>query len=422
MVDMELPIKIRDEVEEYCKKKGINGEKKNEIIDKVKHFYLRAMYDPEEAMGVVSAQSLSEPATQMTMRTYHFAGTAGIQVTLGLPRLAEIFDAKKEPETPSMTIYLEPKQNTEVNAIEIAKKIKEVKLRDFILSDIIDLINLTISCHMDVEKMKRFDLDPKNLAKHVKIKNIDVEVKGKDLVITSKKSDNVNLHKLKFKLLESHIKGVKNISHVIVSKEERSDEWIISTLGSNLHKVLSIEGVDTTRTTCNNPFEIYDVFGVEAARNSIISEAVGTIEEQGLGVDIRYVSILADLMTSNGRIMGIGRYGIAGNKDSVLARMAFEETKKHIIAAAIEGMRDPLKGHVENIIMNQVIPMGTGAFTLVGRMPEIKAEEKEGEAEEAGPSKESKEAEPKKEKKSKAKKAPAKKAPAKAAKKAAKKK
>jgi len=370
----ELPLKIREEIEEYCKKKGIEGEKKHEMAEKVKHFYRMSMYDPEEAVGVVSAQSLSEPATQMTMRTYHFAGTAGIQVTLGLPRLAEIFDAKKEPETPSMTIYLDTEHGSETKAIEIAKKIKEVKLKDFVLSNVIDLTNLTIACHMDVEKLKRFDVDMKDLPKHVKLKNIDVEAKGKELIIMPKKADNVNLHKLKYKLLETHIKGVKNISHVIVSKDE-GDEWVISTLGSNLHKVLAIEGVDTTRTTCNNPFEIYDVFGVEAARNSIIKEAVGTIEEQGLGVDIRYVSMLADLMTSGGKIMGIGRYGIAGNKDSVLARMAFEETKKHIISAAIEGMRDPLKGHVENIIMNQVIPMGTGAFTLVGRMPEIKVEQ-----------------------------------------------
>ncbi len=378
MVNMkDLPLRIREEIEDYCRKKGISEELKREIIEKVKPFYRKALYDPEEAVGVVSAQSLSEPATQMTMRTYHFAGTAGIQVTLGLPRLIEIYDAKKEPETPSMTIYLGPEYSTkEKKAIEIAKKIKEVKLRDFVVSHVIDLINLTVTCQLDVEKLKKFDLEPKNLVKHIKLKNIDTEVKGKELIALSKKTEGVNLHKLKYKLLESHIKGVKNISHVIVSKDEKG-EWVISTLGSNLSKILDIEGVDSTRTTCNNPFEIYDVLGVEAARNAIIKEAISTIEEQGLGVDVRYVSMLADMMTSIGRIMGIGRYGIAGNKDSVLARMAFEETKKHIISAAIEGMKDPLRGHVENILMNQVIPMGTGAFTLVGRMSRAKKEVEE---------------------------------------------
>ena len=378
---MVLPLKIMEEIEDYCRKNDIVGGKRDEITEKVKLFYNKALYDPEEALGVVSAQSLSEPATQMTMRTYHFAGTAGIQVTLGLPRLIEIYDAKKEPETPSMKIYLKSDYNTESKAIDIAKKIKELKLGDFVISNVIDLINLTIACHLDFEKLKKFGLEPKNLVKHIKLKNIDIEIKGKELIATSKKTENINLHKIKYKLLESHIMGVKNISHVIVSKDER-DEWMITTLGSNLKKVLNIECVDPNRTICNNPFEIKDVLGIEAARNSIIKEAVDTIEEQGLGVDVRYVSVLADLMTSSGDIMGIGRYGIAGHKDSILARMAFEETKKHIITAAIEGVKDPLRGHVENILMNQVIPMGTGAFTLVGRMPRAKKEVKEKETEE----------------------------------------
>jgi DNA-directed RNA polymerase subunit A" len=283
---MVLPLKIMEEIEDYCRKKDISEGKKNDIVEKVKLFYNKALYDPEEAVGVVSAQSLSEPATQMTMRTYHFAGTAGIQVTLGLPRLIEIYDAKKEPETPSMKIYLKPEYNKELKAIDIAKKIKELKLGDFVISDVIDLINLTVSCHLDFEKLKKFGLEPKKLVKHIKLKNIDIEIKGKDLIATSKKTENINLHKIKYKLLESHIMGVKNISYVIVSKDER-DEWMITTLGSNLRKVLNIDGVDPNRTICNNPFEIKDVLGIEAARNSIIKEAVDTIEEQGLGVDIR---------------------------------------------------------------------------------------------------------------------------------------
>jgi len=375
VMNLELPPKVRKDVEKYISERKMPEKEGKEIMEMVRKFYNKALYDPEEAVGVVTAQSLSEPATQMTMRTYHFAGTAGIQVTLGLPRLIEIFDAKKEPETPSMTIYLKPDHQTETKSIEVAKKIKEVKLRDFVISDVIDLVNLTVKCRLDSAKLKKFELEPKDLLKHIKLKNIDCEVNGNELIGTSKKTDNVNLHKLKYKLLESHIEGVKGVSHVIVSKDER-DEWFITTLGSNLKKVFEIEGVDPSRTVCNNPFEIYDILGVEAARNSIIREAVGTIGEQGLGVDVRYVTILADLMTSTGSIMGIGRYGIAGNKDSVIARMAFEETKKHIISASIEGMKDPLKGHVENIIMNQLIPMGTGAFDLIGRIPEGKKPER----------------------------------------------
>ncbi len=312
--------------------------------------------------------------THNTMRTYHFAGTAGIQVTLGLPRLIEIYDAKKSPETPSMTIYLQPEFNSQEKTVEVAKRIKEVKLKDFVVNDVIDLINLTIKAGINTKKLKKFGLEMKDIFRHIKIKNIDVETEGSNVIVTSKKTENVNIHKLKYKVLESHIKGVKGISHVIVSRDEKG-EWNISTLGSNLKKIFEIEGVDPSRTISNNIFEIYDLLGVEAARNAIIREAVNTVEEQGLGVDIRYVTLLADLMTSEGTVMGIGRYGVAGNKESVIARMAFEETKKHIIAASIEGMRDPLRGHVENIIMNQVIPMGTGAFKLLGKIPRAYAEQ-----------------------------------------------
>lgn len=411
MTGIELPPKIRKEVEEYAREKGLELHK---LIARVTEYYSQAMYDPEEAVGVVTAQSLSEPATQMTMRTYHFAGTAGIQVTLGLPRLIEIFDAKKEPETPSMTIYIKPEYNTQDKAVEVAKKIREVRLADFVAGDVIDLINLTIKCNLNVEKMKRFGLEMSEVVKHIKLKNIDVETSGSSVIITSKKTESINLHKLKYKVLETHIKGVKDISHVIVTKDE-NEEWIISTLGSNLKKIFEIEGVDPYRTTSNNIFEIYETLGVEAARNAIIREAVNTIEEQGLGVDMRYVSLLADLMTSGGKIMGIGRYGIAGNKDSILARMAFEETKKHIISASIEGIKDPLKGHVENIIMNQIIPIGTGAFQLVGRVPGMTVRSAEEEEAESTPKeavaekeeeKEPKEAKESKETKKKAAKAP----------------
>ncbi len=315
--------------------------------------------------------------THNTMRTYHFAGVAGIQVTLGLPRLIEIYDAKKKPETPSMTIHLMKDYQSEEKALKVAKKIKEVKLRDFVVGDVIDLINLVIRLKLNKKKLRDFNLDVEDLKKHIKIKNVDVDVQGSEISVTSKKTENINLHKLKYKVMESHIEGVKGISHVIVSKEDEG--WIISTLGSNLKKILAVEGVDPTKTTCNNIFEICSVLGIEAARNAIIQEAVHTIEEQGLGVDPRYVSLLADLMTYSGNIMGIGRYGIAGSKPSVIARMSFEETKKHIINASINGERDSLRGQVENIIMNQVIPLGTGAFRLIGRFPgeQIPREERE---------------------------------------------
>lgn len=363
-----LPPKIKKEVQKYIEENHIPESKKNDFLEQIKALYQKALYSPEEPIGVVTAQSLSEPATQMTMRTYHFAGTAGIQVTLGLPRMLEIFDARKEPKTPTMTVYIQPNFQPLDKVKKIAENIKEVKVKDVILSTLIDLSDAMITCRLDLNKLKVMDVDPQKLAKQVKIRNTSTTIEGDSLLIKPKKKDLSVLHKLKYTLLESHMKGIKGISQVIVSKER--GEWVINTLGSNLKKVFEIEGVDYARTTTNNIFEVHDVLGIEAAREAIVKQTTFTMDEQGLIVDIRYVMLLADLMCASGEIRAIGRYGISGKKASPLVRASFEETKKHLTAAAIKGETDPLKGTIENIMLNQVAPIGTGVYELVGRIPE----------------------------------------------------
>ncbi|UCD03031.1 MAG: DNA-directed RNA polymerase subunit A'' [Candidatus Aenigmatarchaeota archaeon] len=328
----------------------------------------RHLYNPEEAIGVIAAQSLSEPATQMTMRTYHFAGTAGIQVTLGLPRIIEIFDARKDLATPTMEIHLLKEHQTPEKAKKVAENIKEVKLKDLLISDVIDLTNLEIICKLDPKMMKQLDIDMDYIKKAIKLKKVKVESEGNELRVASTTLDVKNLHKLKYKLLELHIKGIKGVTQAIISKE-RGEEWIINTLGSNLKKVMKIEGVNPYKSSCNNIFEVMDVLGIEAARNAIIRQARYTLDEQGLNVDVRYIMLLADLMTFTGQIKAIGRYGIAGEKASVLARAAFEETKKHLISASIRNDYDDLSGIVENIMINSLIPAGTGSYNLYGHIP-----------------------------------------------------
>jgi DNA-directed RNA polymerase subunit A" len=369
---LKLPENVKEEMEIYFQEHKVPESKRDAIKEIVRELFKRSSYDPEEPIGVVAAQSLSEPATQMTMRTYHFAGTAGIQVTLGLPRILEIFDARKEPRTPTMTIYLKPEFQNVESARKIASKILEVKAKNIILSTTLDLTELMIKCRVDLKKLEGLGVPQERVPKIIKIRNVETSMEGTDvIVVQSKKADLKNLHKLKYSVLESHIKGIKGISQVVVTKEE--GEWVINTLGSNLAKVFEIEGVDYTRTYSNNIFEIYDILGVEAARNAIIKQAQYTMHEQGLGVDARYIMLLSDLMCMQGDVRAIGRYGISGQKASVLVRASFEETKKHLTAASIKGELDPLCGTVENIMMNQVAPIGTGAFNLIGRIPEVSA-------------------------------------------------
>jgi len=107
------------------------------------------------------------------------------------------------------------------------------------------------------------------------------------------------------------------------------------------------------------------VLGIEAARQSIINEVFKVIETQGLNVDIRHIMLVADTMCITGQIKGITRYGIVGEKASVLARASFETPIKHIINAALIGEVDKLDSVVENVMLNQPVPVGTGLPGLI---------------------------------------------------------
>jgi DNA-directed RNA polymerase subunit A" len=164
------------------------------------------------------------------------------------------------------------------------------------------------------------------------------------------------------------LKGIEGIKRVVVRKE--GEEYTLYTEGSALNNVFQFEGVDKTRTSTNNINEIYEVLGVEAARNAIIKEATDTLREQGLTVDIRHIMLVADLMTCDGEVKQIGRHGISGEKASVFARAAFEVTVNHLLDAGMRGDVDKLEGVTENIIVGQPIRMGTGDVHLISRRKE----------------------------------------------------
>lgn len=351
--------KILESFEKYCKARGIEGRKKEELLEKVKKGLVRYSYEPGEAIGVVAAQSISEPATQMTMRSYTLASQSDrlSKVTQGLPRLIEIFDARKTFEK-NMIIYLKPDYNTKEKAREIAGRIKSVKVQDIIVSDSIDLVEMQIELEMDSDRHKE---KLKQLAAKY-FKDMEVSFRASKVYIKPKEGDVKLLRKVKNKLLKMHIDGVKGIENVVVVRE--GDDWVVQTAGTNLKKVLQIPEVDVKRTRTNDIHQTYEILGIEAARNVILQEAKETLDEQGLEVDIRHLMLLSDIMTFTGEVRDIGRYGVSGKKASVLARANFEETKRHLINASFYGEKDTMEGTIENILVGQLAPIGTGMIEL----------------------------------------------------------
>jgi len=372
-VEDQLTPLLISELKQSLTEAKLSKEGVDKAIELTVEHYKRALMEPGEAVGIVSAQSIGEPGTQMTLRTFHYAGVREQNVTLGLPRLIEIVDARRVPSTPIMVIYLDEKhRKSREAAVKIARNILYTTIENIAQAIYQDPVRGEIIVELNKAMMEDRGVTIQELKEKVKIANCTVKITGNRIHIKPKKPE--ALKRLLNKVSSFYIKGVPGIKRVLVTEEH--GEWVIRTDGSNLPKVLEVYGVDTTRTTTNNIHEIAKTLGIEAARNALIQEAKSVLEEQGLDVDIRHVMLVADMMTATGEVQQIGRHGVSGKKASVLARAAFEITVPNIVEAAIRGESDPLEGVTENVIVGQSIPVGTGLVELFMSTSELRRENK----------------------------------------------
>jgi len=369
-----LPPKIINDLKTSIESSNILLDKEDieKIINLTVEEYKKSLIEAGEPIGVVAAQSIGEPGTQMTLRTFHYAGVRELNVTLGLPRLIEIVDARRSPSTPIMTIYLtEECKSSREKALEIARKIEYTKLENVVSSINLDITTMTLTIELDPQLLTDKGVtveDVKKALSKLKTKINIEEVSENTLRISLEESENItitSLFKLREKILNTKIKGIKGIKRAIVQK--RDNEFVIITDGSNLEGLIGIKCIDFSRVETNNIHEIAEVLGIEAAREVIIKEIKKVLDEQGLDVDIRHIILLADMMTRTGVVRQIGRHGITGEKGSVLARAAFEVTVKQLLDAAAHGDFEEFRGVVENIIIGQPIKVGTGMVELTMR-------------------------------------------------------
>ncbi len=363
-----LPPKVLTELEAKVKAvESLTKKDFDDICESVVDSYERSMVEPGEAVGTVAAQSIGEPGTQMTLRTFHYAGVAELSVTRGLPRLIEIVDARNNPATPTMRIHLAPDiAQDQAEAKKIARKIEMVLVQSVASNFSIDLLKQAIVIRLDPEMMEDKGLSTEDVVEAIQNKiRAKGDVEGEENVIYVYPSSEAlaELQRLMEKIREVRVKGINDVTHVVIRKE--GDEFVLLTEGSNLQEALEVEGVNPHKIYTNNLREIYTVLGIEATRNAIILEAMNVLKEQGLDVDVRHILLVSDMMTADGAIRQIGRHGISGSKNSALARAAFEVTIKHLLGAGIAGTKDPLKGITENVILGQLIPLGTGSIDLL---------------------------------------------------------
>lgn len=350
---------------------GMDEETALRFIYRALRLYVMSLIDAGEAIGIITAQSIGEPSTQMILRSFHFAGLREFSMARGLPRMIEIVDARRKPSTQLMYIYLKPPYNkSREAAMEIAKKIQLTTIESLAKSVDIDYITYTIVVELDPEQLKYRGVTIKEIERvlsRMRGKGVSIELEGYTIYIKLNATDMLKLRKLREKVLQTKIGGIKGVRKVLVDQDRNTGEWYIVTEGNNLEGVLQLEEVDHTRTYSNDLHEMAEVLGIEAARTLIALEIKKVLTEQGLDVDNRHMYMVADAMTWLGKVRPIGRHGVVGSKESPLAKAAFEVTVKTLVEAAVRGDIEQFRGVFENIIAGRHIPIGTGVVKLLMR-------------------------------------------------------
>ncbi|TIA87040.1 hypothetical protein E3P99_03444 [Wallemia hederae] len=408
----------------------LNREAFDWVIGEIETRFNQSIVAPGEMCGTLAAQSIGEPATQMTLNTFHYAGVSSKNVTLGVPRLKEIINVATNIKTPSLTVFLDEETARDVVAVKNVQAelehttLKTITAATEIIYDpdptttIVDedrdfvetyfaIPDENVAANIDKQSpwLLRLELDrAKMLDKRLEMNFVTGKIASlfqNDLFIicsedtaeklvirarivgddpSSKEDDGVSedvfLKKIENNMLSNiSLRGIEGITRVFIverKKEviaeggrfERQQEWVLETDGVNLSEVLPVAHVDATRTYSNHCQEIFEVLGIEAARNAILKELRNVIEFDGSYVNYRHLALLCDLMTNRGRLMAITRHGINRADTGALMRCSFEETVEILLEAAAIGEKDDCHGIAENVLLGQMAPMGTGAFDV----------------------------------------------------------
>jgi DNA-directed RNA polymerase II subunit RPB1 len=395
------------------------------ILQDIELKYKRAIVNPGEMCGILAAQSIGELTTQLTLNSFHYAGVSAKNVTLGVPRLKELINVTKKLKTPSLTMYekndesLGPAGHKRIiesirSKLEY-KTIQEIVKSSDIVEDEEDYKEdtATIDIYRDMYSYTdtkipkefislRLCFSEKNLeyvdTSMIELSKLILEGVGPEYMVICNDDNDLGdnlfirimcngeipkeeqidiLRKIEIFCMSIKIKGCERISRVYTREAKcnkwnpekghyKESQWVLETEGTNLIASMQIEEIDQYRTVSNNIIEIYEIFGIEAARQALLNELKNVLSFDGSYVNYRHLSVLVDTMTCRGALTAMTRHGINRIAEAgTLAKCSFEETVEVLMDAAAFGEIDTLKGISDNIMVGQTIPSGTGSVDLI---------------------------------------------------------
>ena len=313
-----------------------------DFLGEVNKKFNRAVTEPGTAVGALAAQSIGEPGTQMTLKTFHFAGVASMNITQGVPRIVEIINATKTISTPIITAEIEDN-----SSIEFARKVK-ARIEKTTLGEITSFLEEVyrndecfLLIKLDLERIRVLGLEV-NIdtiryslcTSKLRIKPNQVQIHGSSVIVISPDRIkyghmlNVELQRLTTLVPRVVVAGLANVSRAVIAIDDAhgAPTYKLCVEGSGLRDVMATYGVIGKLTKSNSIWEVYSTLGIEAARTTIMYEITSVMEGHGMSVDHRHIMLLASQMTSRGEVLGITRHGLAKMRESVfnLASVSLE--------------------------------------------------------------------------------------------------
>ncbi len=373
-----VKILIRSKLSSYqiVNKYKMTMDEMESVIHRIKTEYDKIHSIPGESVGAISAQSIGEPATQMTLNTFHFAGVSSMNVTLGIPRLEEIINCTKSEKMKTPLTVIKPLGNPD----KVIKLLKHIQLQDLVMRMIItktpDVKEIESFMVFPDEDFTEFDPEKEVLVLYLK-EWYDVLLIKESLgdKVTCAYCDgpksifhiqmltdvDINLY-YEQKLKITTIRGIKGAEQCMKIKPPGSDTYIIQTSLSDFSKLSTVDIlnlIDANTLSCNDIHAVFKKYGIEAARTTIIKEIRNILSSYGIYVNYRHITLSVDWMTWIGNLTPLTRHGIRKVDASPLKRSTFEEVVEVFNQAAVSNEKDSLNGVSECIIAGVPPKLGT---------------------------------------------------------------
>ena len=214
------------------------------------------------------------------------------------------------------------------------------------------------------EEEEEYDDDELEMNKEIERGKIDILREKHDIPYDIEQTIKIE-DKILPLLLKLKISGISKIKEIFFEKRKKDqEEWVITTEGSNLYGLFSHPLVDKKRTLCNNMWEIYETFGIEATRQFLIEEYMDVVSSDGTFVNSSHVELLVDVMVYTGSIISISRYGQKKVGSGPLSKASFEESLENFLKAGLNGEKETTDGVSASIMLGKLPKIGTGVFDL----------------------------------------------------------